>query len=139
MCHVEDRAALSRWCRMQMVHRMDAGRFPSDLGVTTYQALWSAIQAAMFQTHVESSLKHDIIREPERYVQLDPDLAQALLDLKQAGKKLLLITNSDWVYTKSLMAYAYDRCALAAVLIQHAVVGCELRAGCAHAGTCRLA
>ncbi len=40
---------------------------------------------------------------------LDPDLALALLDLKHAGKKLLLITNSEWFYTKAMMSYCFDR------------------------------
>lgn len=30
---------------------------------------------------------------PERYVELDPEMAQALLDQKDSGKQLLLITN----------------------------------------------
>ena len=42
-------------------------------------------------------------------MQLDPDVAATLLDMRRAGKKLILITNSDWRYTKSLMSYAYDR------------------------------
>jgi len=31
------------------------------------------------------------------------------LDQKKAGKRLLLVTNSDWGYTHSLLAYAFDR------------------------------
>jgi hypothetical protein len=42
-------------------------------------------------------------------VDLDPDMPRALLDQKQAGKKLLLITNSDWDYTRFMMGYAFDR------------------------------
>ena len=42
-------------------------------------------------------------------VELDPELAPALLDLKQAGKHLLLITNSEWWYTKAMMSYVLDR------------------------------
>jgi hypothetical protein len=36
-------------------------------------------------------------------------MAQTLLDQKDSGKMLLLITNSDYEYTQRMMAYAYDR------------------------------
>lgn len=39
----------------------------------------------------------------------DPEMAQTLLDQKEAGKMLLLITNSDYEYTARMMAFAYDR------------------------------
>lgn len=94
---------------LQLVQRLDQGLVPESLGVNTYQGLWACVQKAMFQTHVESSLKQEIIQEPEKYVQLDPDVPAALLDMRESGKKLMLITNSDWKYTKSLMAFAYDR------------------------------
>ena len=37
-----------------------------------------------------------------------PNMAGTLLDQRAAGKKLALITNSDWVYTQRLMAAAYE-------------------------------
>jgi hypothetical protein len=42
-------------------------------------------------------------------VELDPAMAQTLLDQKDSGKMLLLITNSDYEYTERMMTYAYDR------------------------------
>ena len=36
-------------------------------------------------------------------------MAQTLLDQKDSGKMLLLITNSDYQYTERMMSYAYDR------------------------------
>jgi hypothetical protein len=47
--------------------------------------------------------------DPDRFVELDPDLPLTRLDQKMAGKRLLLITNSDWEYTRSMMSYAFDR------------------------------
>ena len=38
-----------------------------------------------------------------------PTLPLALRDLKQSGKRLLLITNSEWTYTQAMMSYAFDR------------------------------
>jgi hypothetical protein len=42
-------------------------------------------------------------------VELDPELPLTLLDQKQAGKKLLLVTNSEWEYTRAMMRYAFDQ------------------------------
>ena len=46
---------------------------------------------------------------PDRYVELDQELAKAVLDIRRSGKHALLITNSDWAYTRQLMSFAYDR------------------------------
>ena len=45
------------------------------------------------RAHVEGKLKAEIIQDPARYVSRDPEMAQTLLDQRQAGKALLLITN----------------------------------------------
>ena len=37
-----------------------------------------------------------------------PDIVPTLLDQRAAGKQLLLITNSDWAYTRRMMTYAVD-------------------------------
>ena len=78
-------------------------------GALTYQDLYKLVAKALFRTHVEGQLKAEIIKAPEKYVQLDPDMAQTLLDQKSSGKQLLLITNSDYEYTSRMMAYSYDR------------------------------
>ena len=52
------------------------------------------------RTHVEGELKAEVIADPERYVWLDAETPLALLDQKHAGKRLLLITNSEWAYTR---------------------------------------
>lgn len=58
---------------------------------------------------MEGHLKAEIATAPERYVVQDPEAALALLDQKAAGKKLLLITNSEWSFTSKMMSHAYDR------------------------------
>jgi hypothetical protein len=42
-------------------------------------------------------------------VHLDAEVPQALLDQKQAGKKLLLVTNSEWAFTRAMMQFSFDR------------------------------
>lgn len=42
-------------------------------------------------------------------MEVDPEMAETLLEQRAAGKKLLLITNSDYQYTNTMMSFAYDR------------------------------
>lgn len=74
-----------------------------------YAELYRLVRASVDETHLEGQLKADIVANPDRFVELDPELPLALLDLQNAGKKVLLITNSEWSYTQPMMSYAVDR------------------------------
>ncbi|XP_043723111.1 cytosolic purine 5'-nucleotidase isoform X2 [Telopea speciosissima] len=94
---------------MQMVDRLDEGAVAEELGPLDYKGLYKAVGKALFRAHVEGQLKSEIMSEPERYVEPDPELPLALLDQKEAGKRLLLITNSDYHYTDKMMQHAFNR------------------------------
>ncbi len=99
--------SLSEACLyMQLVDLLDQGRLRPGLG---YRELYGEVKSVLDATHLEGALKAEILANPEQYVILDPELPVALLELKAAGKKLLLITNSEWSYTQSMMTYAFDR------------------------------
>lgn len=90
---------------MQMVELLDAKLLP---GPQSYTELYRLIRDTLDATHMEGQLKQEIVSHPERFVDLDAELAQTLVDLKQSGKKLLLITNSEWSYTNAMMSYVFD-------------------------------
>jgi 5'-nucleotidase len=90
----------------QLVDMLDADRLPETLG---YRDLHRILRMALDEAHNLSELKPLIMADPDRFVELDPDLPLTLQDQKTAGKRLLLITNSDWAYTRSMMSYAFDR------------------------------
>jgi HAD superfamily 5'-nucleotidase-like hydrolase len=99
--------SLSEACMyMQLVEQLDDRKLP---GIMNYADLCDIIRDTLDHTHMEGELKAEILADPDQYVYLDPQVPQALLDQKEAGKKLLLITNSEWHYTKSIMEYAFDR------------------------------
>jgi HAD superfamily 5'-nucleotidase-like hydrolase len=99
--------ALSEACLYaQAVDLLDAGRIEGAVG---YLDVYKAVRKHLGETHMEGTLKAEIAREPDRFVVLDEDLPLALLDLRHAGKKLMLITNSEWDYTRAMMSYAFDR------------------------------
>jgi HAD superfamily 5'-nucleotidase-like hydrolase len=97
---------LSEGCMYaQAIDLLDAGRMPQGIG---YQELYKRVRSSIDETHMEGTLKAEIISDPDRFVVPDPELPLALLDLKHAGKKLMVITNSEWSYTKEMMRYAFD-------------------------------
>lgn len=96
--------SLSEACMYtQLVPLLDAGTLKVGLG---YPELYRQVRAALNRTHVEGELKQEIMSDPASFVELDPEMPLALLDQKQAGKKLMLITNSDWSYARFMLDYA---------------------------------
>src|SRR5262249_44341981 len=99
--------SLSEGCMYaQVVDLLDKKLIPETLG---YRELYRRLKAEVDGAHMEGRLKADIIAAPERFVILDPETPLTLLDQHHAGKKLLLITNSEWTYTSAMMSYAFDR------------------------------
>jgi len=91
---------------MQLVDLLDADRLSGSMG---YADLHKQLQQFFDEAHMEGRLKGEIINDPERFIILDEEMPLALRDQKEAGKKLLLITNSDWSYVAPMMSYVFDR------------------------------
>ncbi len=89
----------------QVVDLADAGRIPEVMG---YEDLYVTVRDSLDDAHMEGTLKAEILADPERFVEPDPDVPRTLLDQKAAGKRLILITNSDWNYARRIMEYAFD-------------------------------
>lgn len=90
---------------MQLVDLLDQGRLSGGMG---YSDLFRRVRRSLDEAHMEGRLKAEVIAEPERFVELDADIPLALLDQKEAGKKLLLITNSEWSYSAPMLSYVFD-------------------------------
>lgn len=98
--------SLSEGCMYaQLVDLLDAKKAPKVVG---YAELYAEVRAAIDLAHAEGRLKAEIVAEPERFVDREPETALALLDQYHAGKKLMLITNSEWSYVAPMMSYALD-------------------------------
>jgi len=66
------------------------------------------VSKALFKAHVQSKMKAEVMQDPLRFVNVDPAYTRTLLDQRAAGKKLALITNSDWIYTNTMMTATYE-------------------------------
>ena len=99
--------SLSEGCLFaQAIDLLDQGALPRPF---EYASLYRHVRARVDAQHLEGHLKAEIAAAPDQYVVQDPEAALALLDQKAAGKKLLLITNSEWSFTSKMMSHAYDR------------------------------
>ena len=90
---------------MQLVDLLDGDALEGSMG---YADLWERVQGTLDEAHMEGRLKEAIVKTPERFVRLDPEMPLTLLDQKRAGKKILLITNSEWSYAQPMLAYAFN-------------------------------
>lgn len=90
---------------LQLVDLLDEDLLPSRIG---YDELYGAVREALDTAHVEGMLKGEILADPERFIDVDPEVPLTLLDQKEAGKKVLLITNSEWSYAAPILDFAFD-------------------------------
>ena len=102
--------SLSESCLyMQLVDLCDQGKLiGTSLAHVSYAKLYERVRQVLDASHVEGQLKAEIMRDPDRFVVVDPELPLALMDQRASGKKLCLITNSEWTYTTAMMAHIFD-------------------------------
>ncbi|MBI3181650.1 MAG: HAD-IG family 5'-nucleotidase [Myxococcales bacterium] len=98
--------SLSEGCfYAQLVDLLDERALPVVMG---YADLYRRVRETLDAAHLEGRLKSEIVAAPEHFVLSEPETALALLDQKHSGKRLMLITNSEWTYTCAMMAHAFD-------------------------------
>lgn len=98
--------SISETCMfMQLVDLLDEGVLQKSMG---YEDLFRLVRRSIDEAHMEGRLKAEIIANPERFVEVDKEMPLALLDQKEAGKKLLLITNSDYSYAAPMLSFVFD-------------------------------
>ena len=94
----------------QCVDLLDKGALDDvGEGPMGYLDVYKAVRNAIDEAHMMGELKDEIVAQPDRFVELDADVAMTLMDIRNSGKKVVLITNSEWFYTRAMMSYAFDR------------------------------
>lgn len=88
---------------MQMVDLKDKR---PDLNLPDYKTLEHDILEGLDISHRDGSLKGQVKKNVKKYIVQDPDIVTALERFKTHGKKLWVITNSDYEYSKLLLDYA---------------------------------
>ncbi len=88
---------------MQMV---DLKNRRPELNLPDYKTLENDILDGLDISHRDGSLKGQVKKNVKKYIVQDPDIVTALERFKTHGKKLWVITNSDYEYSKLLLDYA---------------------------------
>ncbi|GAB4285143.1 MAG: 5' nucleotidase [Candidatus Rifleibacteriota bacterium] len=73
----------------------------------SYRKLFIDVRKSLNDSHQEEELKGDIVKNPEKYLIQDKRIVDALLKFRKFGKKLALITNSDYTYSRKIMDYCF--------------------------------
>jgi len=85
----------------QLIDLKDKG-----LALPSYEVLAEELKEMIDLVHAEGPLKEAVAKNISTYIVKDPEIPQVLEKLKRSGKKLLVITNSEYSYTKTLLDYA---------------------------------
>ncbi|PKL08156.1 MAG: 5'-nucleotidase, partial [Spirochaetae bacterium HGW-Spirochaetae-7] len=73
-----------------------------------YATIAGDVSRAVDAVHRNGSLKNVVRGDLQRFVIQDPLVPSLLERYKDYGKKLMIITNSDYEYTRALLEYALD-------------------------------
>jgi len=73
-----------------------------------YGKLYDDVREAIDAVHRDNSLKRAVRSDIARYIYRDPELGPALHRLRSGGKRLFVLTNSQWDYTQAVMAHLLD-------------------------------
>jgi HAD superfamily 5'-nucleotidase-like hydrolase len=87
----------------RLVDLVEEGRFRRGYG-TLYQDVRDMID----QAHADGSIKREIQADPGRFLERDPRLPEFLRTLREGGKKVFLLTNSEPFYTDVLLTYLLE-------------------------------
>lgn len=78
------------------------------MNLPDYDTLAVEIKEALDVCHSDGTLKNHVRANLSQYIVQDPEVVQLLERYKRYGKKLLIITNSDYSYTKLLLDYTIN-------------------------------
>jgi HAD superfamily 5'-nucleotidase-like hydrolase len=77
-------------------------QFPDDF--PTYRQIALDVIEAVDRVHAKGEMKAHIIEHHEEYIQICPEVVEGLQRFTEYGKQFFILTNSDYNYTKKLLA-----------------------------------
>ncbi len=57
---------------------------------------------------IKGSLKQETVSNLDKYIHRDERLPMLFKRMRDNGKKIFLLTNSDYIYTEKVMSYLFD-------------------------------
>jgi HAD superfamily 5'-nucleotidase-like hydrolase len=71
--------------------------------------LYEDVRRMIDEAHADGSLKGVITADLEQHIRVDQELRTVLEEFRRSGKKLFLLTNSEWTYTDALLRFILQR------------------------------
>lgn len=87
-----------------LVDAIDAGTVQG----VDYLQLFRDIRWAIDTAHRNGEMKAEILADKDFYILRDPELPMALDRWKRAGKKLFVVSNSEWAFTDGVLGHLLD-------------------------------
>ena len=77
-----------------------------ELNLPDYKTMEQHVLEGLDISHRDGTLKNQVKKNVKKFIVQDPQCVEALEKFKKHGKKLWVITNSDYEYSKLLLDYA---------------------------------
>ncbi len=90
-------------CVIDLLERRHTGTAPD------YEKVYRDVREMIDEAHRDGSLKSVITSDLDRYIRFDPEARITLEEFRRSGKKLFLLTNSEWAYTDTLLRHILQR------------------------------
>lgn len=84
------------------------GREQGWIEAKEYEELFQDVRWAIDTAHRNGEMKAEILANREFYILRDPELPAALDRWKRAGKKLFVVSNSEWHFTEGVLSFLLD-------------------------------
>ncbi|HEY6221714.1 MAG TPA: HAD-IG family 5'-nucleotidase, partial [Candidatus Eisenbacteria bacterium] len=90
-------------CLIDFLEKRDHGQ------VLDYEKVYQDVREMIDEAHRDGTLKSVITGDLDRYIRFDPEARITLEEFRRSGKKLFLLTNSEWEYTDKLLRHILVR------------------------------
>ena len=74
----------------------------------SFEEIYKDLRWFIDLSHRDGSIKDEVLKNPQLFIESDKYLAKSLIRLIDAGKKLFLLTNSHFDYTNAIMKYLFE-------------------------------
>lgn len=82
-----------------------------DLGIVkdkSYLQIFHDVRWAIDSVHRNGDIKAEVLADRDFFILKDPELPAALDRWKRAGKKLFVVSNSEWAFTDGVLSHLLD-------------------------------
>jgi len=79
-----------------------------EIGLPDFSVIADDVLLALDEAHRDGSIKNAVKKDLARFIIKDTSVVEGLEKFKKHGKKIFIVTNSDFHYTKLLLDYAIN-------------------------------